>query len=580
MPRVVKSPAASLWRTLRDMVAAWRDDLTPLRPALARRGDHDLAAGQLLPQFSFRLHPPASADDARHDPVALPEIVPLRLHLLGALIRLGDRRRGSLLLLCPILAAICALVISPAAGITLGIGLPVIALLIPSAAERQHLFAPPVDATPNRLLLDRRLFDNLQMRQKGYQTGLLLLQIDRYARLASEEDDEALDRLLRQCADRLRAVLRDGDLALRLEGATFAVTLAPTRRLDLDATLQLAARLQRAIATLPGKRHPQLTLSVGFALAARLDTPTPDGLVQAARLALGEALRAGPAAIRSYTPAMETRVAARNALADRVEKAIAMREIIAFFQPQMSTRTGALTGFEALARWHHPERGLIPPAEFLPALQQAGLMPQLGRHILADACAALHHWDNEGLSVPHVGVNFSTAELCDPELPAHLAAEIARHALTPDRICVEVLETVVAQGEDDIILHNLAALADMGCRLDLDDFGTGHASITNIRRFAIARIKIDRSFVTRVDLDEEQQNMMAAILTMAERLDLDTLAEGVETPEELARLTQMGCGHVQGFAIARPMPLAEATAWLHNHAERHAQKPLLLRGAG
>lgn len=582
MPRAQKSPLDSVIALLHGMaIHLFRLPKARMLPAPAtHQGRADLLdSGQI---HLFTPDDGALPPDLRDRGRGIDgKIAPLRLSLLAALIRLGDSRRWSLVMLGPIFAGIFWLLHWPALALTCLIALPVLALLIPSAAERQQLFAPAIDSAPNRLLLDRRLGGNLALAPRGFQTGLLLLQIDRFARLATEQDDASIERLLRLCTQRLRAVLRDGDLALRLEGATFAIALAPTRRLDMEAALQLAARLQRAIrdTSSPVAGNFHLTASVGFALAARLDAPDAETLMQAARLALGEALRAGPAAIRSYSPAMALRVAARDKLAASVGDAITAREIIAFFQPQLSTRTGALTGFEALARWHHPERGLIPPVEFLPALQQAGLMPLLGRHILAEACAALRHWDREGLHVPHVGVNFSTAELADPALPQRIALELERCGLTPDRLCVEVLETVVAQDDDDIVLHNLAALAAMGCRLDLDDFGTGHASITNIRRFAIARIKVDRSFVTRLDHDAEQHNMMAAILTMAERLDLDTLAEGVETPEELARLTQMGCGHVQGFVIARPMPLLEASTWLRHHNERRACAPILRREA-
>jgi EAL domain-containing protein (putative c-di-GMP-specific phosphodiesterase class I) len=140
--------------------------------------------------------------------------------------------------------------------------------------------------------------------------------------------------------------------------------------------------------------------------------------------------------------------------------------------------------------------------------------------------------------------------------------ELDRHDLTPDRLVIEVLESVVANRAEDVVMRNLAGLARLGCCLDLDDFGTGHASITSIRRFSIERIKIDRSFVTRIDDDPEQQKMVGAILTMAERLGLDTLAEGVETEGERAMLARLGCGHIQGFGIARPMPLSETADWI------------------
>ncbi len=210
---------------------------------------------------------------------------------------------------------------------------------------------------------------------------------------------------------------------------------------------------------------------------------------------------------------------------------------------------------------------MIPPSEFLVAIEQAGLSSRLTEEILRKSFLALREWDSAGLHVPSVGVNFSSEELQNPKLVEHIRWELDRFDLSPDRLTVEVLETVVSESNDDMITRNIAALSELGCRIDLDDFGTGHASIASIRRFAINRLKIDRSFVTRLDQDREQQNMIAAILTMSERLGLETLAEGVETAGEHAMLAQLGCGHVQGFGIGRPMPMDDATNWIRQYRE-------------
>ena len=236
-----------------------------------------------------------------------------------------------------------------------------------------------------------------------------------------------------------------------------------------------------------------------------------------------------------------------------------------------------MTGLEALARWLHPTRGLIPPADFLPALEQAGLMRQLGQRMLVDSLTALAQWDRAGLHIPTVSINLSNAELRNPNLVDHIMMELDRHELDAARLVIEVLETVVASQVDNVISQNLAVLAKMGCGIDLDDFGTGHASITSIRKLAIHRIKIDRSFVTDIDRDEEQQNMVAAILTMADRLGLQTLAEGVETPNEQDTLSSMGCGHMQGFTLARPMPLNETTEWIQIYERQHRGPSRLLQ---
>ena len=422
--------------------------------------------------------------------------------------------------------------------------------------------------------LDRALRYSSRM---GRATGAIMIEIDRFKLLEERHDRAAIERILRVTADRLRDSLRDNDLAGRLEGPTFAVALGPVRRLDLEAAIQLAGRIQRALSEpiSVDATNVYVTVSIGFSIAARLDRPTGETVLQAATSAMIEAQRSGPAAIRSYSDAMRTRIASRNSLSDEVAGALERGEIMAFFQPQISTKTGTITGFETLARWHHPDRGLIPPVEFLPALTQAGLMDRLGEIMIYDALTALKRWDEAGFDIPRVGVNFSNEELCDPRLVDRIGWELDRFDLTPDRLVVEVLETVVASHSEDVIIRNLSGLARLGCCLDLDDFGTGHASITNIRRFSIERIKIDRSFVTRIDADPEQQKMVSAILTMADRLGLDTLAEGVETADEQAMLARLGCGHLQGFGIARPMPMQETDAWIRAYRNR-GQDPIAL----
>lgn len=180
-------------------------------------------------------------------------------------------------------------------------------------------------------------------------------------------------------------------------------------------------------------------------------------------------------------------------------------------------------------------------------------------------------WDRAGLRVPTVAINLSAQELRDPSLPDRLRWELDRQDLSPSRLTIEVLESVIASGGDDAIARNIASIAAMGCGVDLDDFGTGNASITTIRRFALGRLKIDRSFVREVDMDRGQQRIVTAILAMAEQLGLDTLAEGVETSGEHAMLAQLGCAHVQGYVLARPMPMEELAGWLRLYRARMAQ---------
>ncbi|MCX7302575.1 MAG: bifunctional diguanylate cyclase/phosphodiesterase [Rhodobacterales bacterium] len=484
--------------------------------------------------------------------------------------------RPSLLILSTLLMALAFWVGGLPAIIGISAALPIAVLLAGSIGERGGPRRDGLTGLLQRDGLVRQLDQILHDAAKnGRSTGALVIEIDRFKLLEERMERTSVERVIAVTAQRLEGALRDSDVAARLDGPKFAVALAAVRRLDLETVIQLAGRLQRTLAE-PISDHGSniyVTVSVGFSLAFRLGNPSGESVLQAATLAMIEAQRSGPSGIRSYSDAMKARITSRSILAKEVSEALEKDEINAFFQPQISTRSGEITGFEALARWHHPERGLIPPAEFLPALAQAGMMDRLGERMVRDALAAVRRWEDQGFSIPRVGVNFSSEELHDPRLVDRIAWELDRFELTPDRLVVEVLESVVANRSEDVVIRNLSGLARLGCCLDLDDFGTGHASITSIRRFSIERIKIDRSFVTRIDEDPEQQKMVSAILTMAERLGLDTLAEGVETSGERAMLAKLGCGHVQGFGIARPMPLHETDVWIRNYDARRGDVP-------
>ena len=334
--------------------------------------------------------------------------------------------------------------------------------------------------------------------------------------------------------------------------------------MDLEVCIQLAGRIQNIIEepiSVDGV-SVYMTATIGFCLRSRAPGQTSTEWSSAASTALRAAQKRGPSSIRAYTDEMRRISQTRAELRDEVTHGIEAGQVTPWFQPQISTDTGKVTGFEALARWHHPERGMISPADFLPAIEQAGMLERLADVMLYHTLTALKAWDAAGIIVPQVGVNFSGVELNNPKIVEKVKWELDRFDLAPDRLSIEILETVIAGAPDDMITRNINGLVAMGAALNLDDFGTGHASISSIRRFAVTRIKIDRSFVIKADRDPEQQRMISAILTMAERLNLETLAEGVETVGEHALLAQLGCDHVQGFGIGKPMPFHETLDWI------------------
>ena len=442
----------------------------------------------------------------------------------------------------------------------------------------------PVTGLPGPEKLTRAIDDSLAGTSGADSDARIavVVEIDNFAALEDQYGEAGSESVQRQAADRLIGVLRERDIVAGLGPGRFGLALAKTPRVDLETMIQLSGRLQEALAdpiSLDAARV-LLTASVGFALPSRVPDQTGEACLAAAESALDDARKDRPGSVRAFSRGMRPRLEMPDNMTREVVTALENGEIRPWYQPQISTDTGRLTGFEALARWQHPEKGMISPGAFLPAIARGGLYDRLGEVMLFHSLSALREWDRAGLDVPSVSVNFSPDELRNPRLFDKVRWELDRFEIAPERLTVEILEDVVARSDDDTTTRNIAALSRLGCTIDLDDFGTGHASISNIRRFDVNRIKIDRSFITHVDTDRDQQNMVAAILTMAERLGLDTLGEGVESHGEHAMLAQLGCNHVQGYSIARPMPLEETASWIAGHRDKITQTTVLPRRIG
>jgi len=262
-----------------------------------------------------------------------------------------------------------------------------------------------------------------------------------------------------------------------------------------------------------------------------------------------------------------------STLAQDLPDALANGAIQPWFQPQVDGCTGAVTGFEALARWHHPVHGVLAPVQFLDAVEHAGLMDDLGRAIRRQALRGALAWDRAGWKDLTVSVNACASDLANPTYAEEVAWDLDAADLDPARLIVEVLETVAADAQDDAVMATLAALRQRGIGLDLDDFGIGQASLWSIQRFGISRIKIDRSFVTGIDQDQAKQALVGGIISLSRGMGLNALAEGVETAREQETLRALGCTHLQGYAIAKPMPLAATLPWLANHAQEMVAPP-------
>ncbi|MEM1386242.1 MAG: bifunctional diguanylate cyclase/phosphodiesterase [Pseudomonadota bacterium] len=412
-------------------------------------------------------------------------------------------------------------------------------------------------------------------------TAAFAIELDGLDEIRREHGAAFADHALAITGERLKSHTRRGDIVARSKAGTFLMALSPLGRPDLEAAMQVSRRIQRSLAAQIslGNTELSMTASIGFCQLSDGDTMAGADYIQCAEAALRDAQASGTNAVRAYTNWGKRRKNRRSTMADEVANALEAGQIQPWFQPQINTDTGAISGMEALARWQHPERGMILPGVFLPTLSAAGLTRRLGECILSASLQSLKAWEEHALNIPNVSVNFSHEELADPTLQDRITWELDRHGLEPDRLVIEILETVVSDSDSDIVARNINQLHALGCAIDLDDFGTGHASIASIRRFSVGRIKIDRSFVARLDADPEQQSLFTAILEMAERLGVETLAEGVETVGEHALLAQLGCRYVQGYLFARPMPFEDTLDWIADHNAQIASTPRIAREA-
>ncbi|WP_170419434.1 GGDEF domain-containing phosphodiesterase [Ruegeria atlantica] len=421
-----------------------------------------------------------------------------------------------------------------------------------------------------------------QNQRTGHEAACMIVELDGFSECLDLHGNAAGNVMADQFRSRVVSVIRSHDIAAGLDQGKIAIGLRAAQNLDLEACIQMSGRIQTAVdePIMLNGTSVYMTCSIGFCLQSTLPDVAFSGWIDAAGAALAEAQRNGPATIRAYSSETQRRARVRANLRSEFIAALDSGAIRPWFQPQISTDTGRVTGFEALARWEHPQKGVLGPQVFLPFAEQADLMERLGQVMRHHAFAAMRTWDQAGAIVPRIGVNFSSDELRDVTLIDRLKWELDQNNLTPDRLAVEILETVFSRRPDDVITRNVTSMSKLGCCIDLDDFGTGHASIASIKRFDVSRIKIDRSFVTKADRDASQQQLVSAILTMAERLNVESLAEGVETPGEHALMAQLGCDHVQGFGIGKPMPFEKTLDWMATHQNKLNGMPKIGRQAG
>ena len=436
-----------------------------------------------------------------------------------------------------------------------------------AADEIQHLaFYDSLTRLPNRrLLLDRLQQALASSARSGREGALLFIDLDDFKTLNDTLGHDKGDLLLQQVGQRLATCVREGDTVARLGGDEFVVMLEDLSENAQEAATQAELVGEKILATLnqnyqlAGQDHHS-TPSIGVTLFAdHLDTV--DELLKRADLAMYQAKAAGRNTLRFFDPVMQAAVTSRAALEVDLREGVHKEQFILYYQPQVDAQ-GRLTGAEALLRWQHPLRGLVPPAEFIPLAEETGLIMPLGHWVLEQACAQLVAWATDpDMAHLTLAVNVSARQFRHPDFVDQTLAILDHTGANPQKLKLELTESLLLDDVEDIIAK-MSALKAEGVSFSLDDFGTGYSSLSYLKRLPLFQLKIDQSFVRDVLTDSNDAAIARTIVALAQSLGLAVIAEGVETEGQMDFLTTHGCTAYQGFFFARPLPLAEFTAFM------------------
>ena len=429
----------------------------------------------------------------------------------------------------------------------------------------------PLTNLPNRALLQDRLGQAIELaRRQGRRIAVMFMDLDQFKHVNDSLGHAVGDQLLQSVARRVVGCVRHSDTVSRQGGDEFILLLPYIEHAE-DAALS-AQKVLTALAAphhVDG-HHLHIGASIGISIFPD-DGQDAETLIKGADTAMYDAKNSGRSNYKFFEPRMNVRAVERQSLEAGLRLALERQEFVLHYQPKINLHSGTIVGVEALIRWQHPQRGLLPPAQFVPIAEDSGLILPIGRWVLREACRQARAWQDAGLPPTAVAINSSVPEFQAKDFLENIRATLEATRLEPRYLEIELTESILMHDAEatESVLH---ALADLGIKLAVDDFGTGYSSLSYLRRFPLDTLKIDQSFVSRMTDNPDDAAIVSAVISMAKALRLNVIAEGVETPEQLAFLLAQHCDEGQGYYFGRPVA-AEALVHLLQSGVSPATRP-------
>jgi diguanylate cyclase (GGDEF)-like protein/PAS domain S-box-containing protein len=441
-------------------------------------------------------------------------------------------------------------------------------------AYEQHVydaFHDPLTGLPNRALFMNRLQHVITASQRRYGTfnyAVFFLDMDRFKIINDGQGHTIGDQLLAVVGRKLADCIRPGDTIARLGGDEFALLLQNIN--DPAYTVTVAERIREKLAApIDIKGHKIFTsISIGIALGSE-SYERPEQVLRDADIAMYEAKGGGNASYEIFDIKLHANIMDRLQLVADLRGAVDNKELTLYYQPIINLKTQQFTGFEALVRWNHPTRGLIYPMEFIPLAEEHGLIYQIGAWILHEACRELKLLQVRYPAQPpfSMSINISSRQFSQQDLVGMLSGFLTETGVDPSTLILEITESMIMENVDAAV-ETMMRLRNMGIRIHIDDFGTGHSSLSYLQLFPVSALKIDRSFINKLTSNGKNQEIITHIVSLAKSLNFDVIAEGVEMEHQLANVQDLHCGYGQGFLFARPMAFNAIDAWMQKQKRK------------